>query len=266
MKPLIFIFASLAGSLVATLCHADITVTLRGQVTQQAQYSVPDGTRLNAVLPGRVNSDSWYRGAFFTREQERLKQTGQKAGLLDDFNHLCPGEPTLSQAKQPPRNFNDWCHRVKAHLAALPVTGRKVLESGDPDVLAINLKINPLLEEGDALWYPKEPDELWLIGAGSRWNQPLPYVGGQHLREYMDAIEYSSDWRDADWVWVISPDGKISRHGVAAWNEKPWTPAPGSVLWLPVKESYLDSVPGFNASVSRWLATQALDQWTNHPE
>jgi hypothetical protein len=61
-------------------------------------------------------------------------------------------------------------------------------------------------------------------------------------------------------VWVIQPDGHVSRCGIAAWNlSAPEPLAPGALIYVPLAPKFSAAVDdGLNRDIARFLATQVL--------
>jgi hypothetical protein len=68
------------------------------------------------------------------------------------------------------------------------------------------------------------------------------------------------DDAERDYLWLIQPDGKIRRVGVAAWNrEEGIVAAPGSRVLVPIRNDDLEvPTPDLNQQMAEFLATQPL--------
>ncbi|MBV8157298.1 MAG: capsule biosynthesis GfcC family protein, partial [Dyella sp.] len=84
-------------------------------------------------------------------------------------------------------------------------------------------------------------------------------VALQDARKYLAGC-MPSPQADPDWLYVIQPDGRVIRQGVALWNRStPLSLAPGALLYVPIIERHVaDVAPDLNNELSAFLATQLL--------
>ena len=85
------------------------------------------------------------------------------------------------------------------------------------------------------------------------------------LRPMLDAYRYLAECprarrADRDWVYVIQPDGRVFRQGVAPWNRSaPLALAPGATIYVPLPERAAQAVDTtLNHDLADFLATQLL--------
>jgi hypothetical protein len=142
---------------------------------------------------------------------------------------------------------------LSAFIAALPVTGRVVVEKTDPRWLEVNPQQDPFLKKGQRVVIPARPTSVTVVkGDGS-------------LCQVTHAVElYAKDYArscDAEGsphtVWLVQPDGLIQRAGVAGWNQsKQNSPAPGA--WIVVADAKISWPEEILSQVARLLATQGV--------
>ncbi|MNR37588.1 hypothetical protein D3C85_1556220 [compost metagenome] len=67
---------------------------------------------------------------------------------------------------------------------------------------------------------------------------------------------------DADYLWLIQPDGQVRRVGNAAWNREDGVfAAAGSTILVPVRNDDPDlPTPDLNEQLAQFLATQPLPE------
>ena len=82
-------------------------------------------------------------------------------------------------------------------------------------------------------------------------------------RDYLDECPAVAG-ADLDYVWLIQPDGQVTRLGIAPWNrETAAAPAPGSTLLVPLRSDDLEPpTPELNQQLAEFLATQPLAEVT----
>ncbi|MNT61966.1 hypothetical protein D3C72_1996470 [compost metagenome] len=88
----------------------------------------------------------------------------------------------------------------------------------------------------------------------------LPYQALQEARDYLQGCAPLED-ADADYLWLIQPNGVSRRVGIAHWNrESGQIPAAGSKILVPVKNDDLDPpIPELNQQLAEFIATQLAE-------
>lgn len=139
-------------------------------------------------------------------------------------------------------------------LSRMPVTGRMPIAAADPRWLEVNSQRNPLLRPGDEVILPPKSNHVAVMTGSGEICQTLHQPGASVLA-YLQACDLSS-WTDR--VWLIQPDGRISRVSVKDWlPEQQHHPAPGAWVWLGLKNE-----PDLSEAWAQWLATQPpADAW-----
>jgi len=79
-------------------------------------------------------------------------------------------------------------------------------------------------------------------------------------REYLENCTPLDD-AEADYLWLIQPNGAVRRVGIAHWNrESGQFPVAGSKILVPVKNDDLDPpVPELNQQLAELIATQLAE-------
>ncbi|MFZ6049010.1 capsule biosynthesis GfcC family protein [Pseudomonas sp. CR3202] len=244
----------LCSALFACAVSAAPTVTVEGDAAAPGQYPVTANTRLNDVLlPAQVRPTAYMLGAAWLHRPLREEQTRLKLGVLFDLatlerNALLDNRPALAELAK----------RLTEKVQAMPVTGRSVAEL-DPVTVELNREHNPKLSPGDRLIYPARPAYVRVEGAVLAECE-LPFVPMQAARDYMDACPRHAE-ADLDELFVVQPDGRVQRQGIALWNrqEAP-PPAPGARIFVPVRSAGLgDPTPDLNAEFATLIGTQPLE-------
>jgi hypothetical protein len=200
-------------------------------------------------------STPYYLGTSWLTPRELTAQEMEKQRLLQAFAQL-PFPENDPSTKRIKAAFTQLINRMQ-------VTGRVVLPNTNPRYLEVNPKLDPILEEGDAVVIPPTPTTITVIrNNGSlctiRYRPNVEtrfYVQGCALR----GKNNKSIQGDADWAWLIEPDGTTHRVSLAAWNaSKQDLPAPGSWIWAPPRWSMWTTQRGetFTNALTTMLATQ----------
>lgn len=233
------------------LGHAAVTVI--GDVHTSGQFQIDSGSRLlDVTTAAQPNAEGYWLGAAWLHtplleNQRRLKSAVlfdlkvlQRAALLDNK----PNRAALAQ-------------HLYENISRLPVTGRKMAVL-DPVALEVGFARNYHLHEGDSLIYPVRPNTVEVLGAVVAPCN-LPYRSMQDALYYLGGCTPLSD-ADADYIWIIQPDGRAERIGVARWNREENHPlAAGSKILVPIKNDDLDQpTPELNEQLAEFLATQPV--------
>jgi hypothetical protein len=148
--------------------------------------------------------------------------------------------------------------RLAEQVRRMPVTGRQVAVL-DPVAVEVGFARNIRLDDGDRLIYPLRVDEVEVLGAVAE-SCRLPYQALQEARDYLQGCTPLVD-ADADYLWLIQPNGVTRRVGIAHWNrESGQIPAAGSKILVPVKSDDLDPpIPELNQQLAEFIATQLAE-------
>ena len=250
MKRLGFFSACLM--VIAGVSQAAVTVT--GDVANPGPVELPKGGRLLDVINEAVpNAEGYWLAGVLLRQSLLEEQTRLKAGVLFDLDVLqrmallfdMPSRVALAQ-------------RLTEQVRQMPVTGRQIADL-DPVAVEVGFARNIRLDDGDRLIYPKRIDEVEVLGAVA---EPchLPYQPLQEAREYLQGCSILSD-AEADYLWLIQPNGVTRRVGIAHWNrESGHIPVAGSKILVPVKNDDLDPpLPELNQQLAELIATQLAE-------
>jgi len=244
----------LSASLLLVASVSQAAVTVSGDVANHGPVQLPPGGRLLDVISEAVpNAEGYWLAGGLLRQSLIEAQTRLKVGVLFDLDVLQrmsmlfdrPSRAALAQ-------------RIAEEVRQMPVTGRQIADL-DPVALEVGFARNIRLDDGDRLVYPKRVDEVQVLGAVA---EPchLPYQPLQEAREYLQGCSILSD-AEADYLWLIQPNGVSRRVGIAHWNrESGQFPVAGSKILVPVKNDDLDPpLPELNQQLAEFIATQLAE-------
>lgn len=248
-------FIRLATVVATLVAGTDSFATTRIEVLPlPGSVEIEDGLRLGALLQHlQMDPQSYWLGASWQRQSLKQEQQRLKAGILFDLTQvqrlaLLQNNPGLVASAQ----------RLHDLVARLPVTGRR-LYSLDPLAIELNAAHSPRLQGGDRLTFPARPTTVRITGAVTE-DCTLPFVPLQPAYRYIQQCPMQAD-SDPDHLYLIQPDGRVSRLGIALWNseEHVAAPAPGALLLVPLDAARIkDSAPDLNRELATFLATQPL--------
>ncbi len=232
---------------------AAIDVRVEGAVAQPGTVQLADNARLSdAALAAHVRPDAYLLGAAWLRPSRVRGQTRLRAGIVYDFDALHRQALVAGNAQ-----LARIAGKLRAWLAALPVTGREPATLA-PRVVEATPAGNWPVAAGDTLFYPLRPSTVRVVGAVrapcTLALQPLRPASAYLAACARDALA------DRDWVWVIQPDGRVFREGVADWNRSaPLSLAPGAMVYVPIEVRLTRGIDaGLDHEVAGFLATQVL--------
>lgn len=248
---------ALAAALLLGLVHpatARMQVEVTGAVGHPGPLELKDDARLSdAALAAQVQPRAYVLGAAWLRADHVVAQVRLKAGVLFDLGQL-----GIRALKHRQMALATAASGLRSWLAHLPVTGR-VPALLDPRAIQVTAAQNWPLHPGDRLDYPLRPTTIRIVGAVE---QPctIPLQPMQDARRYLAACPAIARAADPDWLYVIQPDGRVFRRGVALWNRSvPMALAPGAILYVPLDARAAKAVdPTLNHDVAAFLATQVL--------
>ena len=217
----------------ATACQAAVTVS--GEVRDTQPISWQPGMRLLDVMTAaQPDAQGYWLAAAWLHQPLLERQARLKAGVLFDLDTL--RRAALAAGRESRARAAAQLYR---QVLALSVTGRQIAKL-DPVAVEVGFAPNLPVSEGDRLIYPSRPDTVRVFGA---------VVASPALAE-----------ADADQVWLIQPDGHVTRLGVAPWNRADGLPlAPGSTLLVPIRSDDLDPpTPELNPQLAEFIGTQPL--------
>ena len=250
MKRLSLIAAGLL--LIAEASQAAVTVS--GDVANPGPIALPPGGRLLDVISEAVpNAEGYWLAGGLLRQSLIEEQTRLKVGVLFDLEVL---QRMATLFDRPSRAA--LAQRIAEEVRQMPVTGRQIADL-DPVAVEVGFARNIRLDDGDRLIYPKRVDEVQVLGAVT---EPchLPYQPLQEAREYLKGCSILDD-AEADYLWLIQPNGVSRRVGIAHWNrESGQFPVAGSRILVPIKNDDLDPpLPELNQQLAEFIATQLAE-------
>jgi hypothetical protein len=238
-----------------SVCQAAIKVS--GEVRNPGPIPfTPEARLLDVITASQPDAQGFWLGAAWLRHPLLEQQTRLKAGVLFDLDTL--HRAALAAGREGRARA---AARLYQQVQALPVTGRQVAML-DPVAVEVGFAPNPLASDGDRLIYPPRPDDVRVLGAVTTACR-LVFQPMQPARDYLQGCPPSAQ-ADADYLWLIQPDGHVTRLGIAPWNrEEGAPPAPGSTLLVPIRSDDLDPpTPELNQQLAEFLATQPLAEVT----
>lgn len=243
----------LSLSILGLATESQAAITVIGDVAKPGPVAFTPGIRLqDAIIQAQPNPEGYWLAGAWLHTPLLEQQTRLKIGVLFDLKMLQRG--ALLNNNDGLASLASRLHEFVSHL---PVTGRKVAVL-DPVAVEVGFARNYLLADGDQLIYPARTNSVRVVGAVQ---QPctLPFRPQQQARDYLDSCPRLAE-AEADFLWLIHPDGRYQRVAIAAWNRQDGVYAvAGSTILVPVRNINVDlPTPDLNEQLAQFLATQPL--------
>ncbi|MHC8285309.1 capsule biosynthesis GfcC family protein [Pseudomonas sp. XS1P51] len=213
----------------------------------------PGGRVLDVIRSAQPNAESYWLAAAWLRRPLLEEQARLKAGVLFDLKVLQRTALLFDRSSRAAL-----ASRLYEQVSRLPVTGRQVAVL-DPIAVEVGFARNFRLDDGDSLIYPLRSGVVEVLGAVAEPCR-VAYRAMQEARDYLQGCLPLAD-AEADYLWIIQPDGVTRRVGIAPWNrESGQVPAAGSKILVPVKTDDLNPpIPELNQQLAEFLATQLAE-------
>lgn len=243
----------LAASIFGFIQHSQAAVTVSGEVRNPVSVAYTPGMRLlDVISQAQPNHNDYWLAAGWLHQPLLEQQTRLKVGVLFDLKMLQRGSLLNNNVA-----LASLAESLHEYVSGLPVTGRKVANL-DPVALEVNFSHNYLVSDGDQVIYPPRIDRVTVVGAVA---EPcnLPYQAMKEARDYLDKCPPLKE-ADADFLWLVHPDGTYKQVPIAAWNRKDGVYAvAGSTILVPIRNDNPDlPTPDLNEQLAQFLATQLL--------
>ncbi|MFN7751385.1 MAG: YjbH domain-containing protein, partial [Pseudomonadota bacterium] len=226
-----------------------------------SQWLVERGARTDDYLPGtlwRVDDEVPRQQALRLELRADLLQlarrptaaAGSDSGSGSDSKSPGPGDANSAGDRQ----RREAAARMLRWMDRLPVTGRVPLRSADARWLEANPAHDPMLGEGSRASVPARPATVTVITPEGLRCQ-VPHRPMAEALAYVEACSGREAAAQVDHAWVVQPDGRIQRSGVAQWNaQAQLPPAPGAWIWAPPRNQRWPDAT--SARIAARLATQ----------
>jgi hypothetical protein len=188
-----------------------------------------------------ASSERYPLGLMWMVPAERVTQARQRDALRQQLATLPKVSPRLAQV-----------------LGAMPVTGRVPTDAAQGRWLEVNPARDPVLQPGDRVQLSLRPSTVLVLRANGQWC-PVEHVESASAQAYVQACEGvqgdPGEQAPADWAWIVQPDGRVQKMGIAPWNlSEPVHLAPGAWIWAPAHDAEVPEPASL--ALAQWLATQ----------
>jgi len=259
----------------------DNTVTLKGEVKFPGVYTIAKGERLSSVIEraGGYTEKAFLKGAFFTRESEKLKikekidefvSKLEQEVLQESVPEKGPaiaagGTGSLTEEYLARKEFLNLKTELIKKMKEAKIEGRIVVKLDSLDKFK-NSIYDLTLEKGDTLNIPAIPSSVTVLGEVYNPTSVI-YRKGVTIGEYLNLVGGPNKNANEDEIYLIRADGTtISRLQGRSWNTAGtgwFTPSfmnikaePGDTILVPKKLLVLDYLK-YADQITRTLANIA---------
>lgn len=206
------------------------TVLLSGEFRHPGVYAITKGETLLSVIEraGGLTAQAYPFGAVFTRESVKEEQRAGFRRTARELNNAL----ALAALKRDSKGDSllAAAELVKAVSNTEPV-GRIVIEA-DPAVLRNRPDLDLVLEAGDALFMPKRPNFILVVGDVLNPGA-LQFEPGKTVEEYIDEAGGTQLTADKGRVFVVYPNGVAQPVRISSWLRESVSIPPGSTIVVP---------------------------------
>ncbi len=206
------------------------TVLLTGEFRHPGVYAITKGETLLSVIEraGGLTAQAYPFGAVFTRESVKEEQRAGFRRTARELNNAL----ALAALKRDSKGdaLVAAAELVRSVSNTEPV-GRVVIEA-DPAVLRDRPDLDIVLEAGDALFMPKRPNFVLVVGDVLNPGA-LQFEPGKTVEEYVDEAGGMQQTADKGRVFVVYPNGMAQPIRISSWLRESVSIPPGSTIVVP---------------------------------
>ena len=237
-------------------------VLLTGEFNRPGLYSIRKGETLSQLVAraGGVSPLAYPYGAIFTR---RTVKELQQEGLRRTSRELTNSLLAVSARKEGKGDALLAAQQLIEQLATVEAPGRVVVEA-DPRVLAVRGDLDTVLESGDAIVMPKQPNFVLALGDVSNPGA-LQFIKDKTIGAYLRETGGAQSSADKGRIFVGLPNGTSQPVGGRGWGRADNSIIPpGSTIIVPknidplYKLDLAKDVTGIIGSLLTSVATVAI--------
>jgi protein involved in polysaccharide export with SLBB domain len=210
------------------------TITLGGEFMFPGEYRIKRGETLKEVIEraGGLTVDAYIKGAIFTREHIRIKETTQRKEFINRLENLIAYE---NLEKESADSSLVQSRALLSRLKSIESLGRLVID--------LNLQLNSDREDatvvldGDKLFIPIKPQEV-TVGGEVQFPTSHLHVNGNTLNDYIEKSGGFTERSNEDRIVLIKADGEVFARSSNKWffNKKTsYNVEAGDMIIVPVK-------------------------------
>ncbi|MBV6631908.1 MAG: SLBB domain-containing protein [Alphaproteobacteria bacterium] len=215
-------------------------VSITGAVRHPGDYTVTPGDRLSDLIAraGGLTNQAFAAGAVFTRAAARREERQPNQRAARELDQAVAR--LLIREEEPDRDLVSMSQRLAEELRSAGALGR-ITVTADPDTLATRPDLDPLLRDGDAIFYPER--DLTVRVAGEVLSPAaLQFTSEKTPTDYLREAGGFTRLADKSRAFIVYPDGSARPLSISAWQYDPANVVPGSTIVAPRDPKPFDAV------------------------
>lgn len=210
---------------------ADNKAAVRIEINHQ-NYTFKTEPRLAEVLAPVALQQNWYWPA---AKLYRLNSSGLNSNEPEHLREKVLQQLQALQRKAEPA-LQQQLTTLQSQISSWQLAER-ILIPVDYDLARAQAPFNPRFEPGAyKLQLVSRPETVLFWGAIEK-PLTLTHSGATAISDYLPSV-VRSDFADKSYVYIIQPDGRIIRAGVAAWNQQHSEAMPGAQVFIPFADGW----------------------------
>lgn len=220
--------------------NATDTVILAGEVFYPGSYLIGPDETLSSVIEraGGFTSESFIRGAVFTRESIKQKEREQLQILGDNIRRDHAARSMTKESE----DFNVSSSEVEAGISALlssAVYGRLIIDL--PSLMSGNVNADIVLQDGDVLSIPKFTSAVTVVGEVRR-SGSFVLQDNYKIDDYLTLAAGMTARGDEKEIYIIKADGSVNKNNtnksLLVFDDGNNVIEAGDTIVVPIKSSY----------------------------
>lgn len=209
------------------------SVRLMGEVRFPGTYGIVRGETLSQVMQraGGLTDIAYPYGAVFTRERAREAEQASFQRAARDLQETVVTVVTSGVLRSETASTAQFMEGAIRRLNDTEAVGRVVIQA-DPVVLKVRPELDPVLEPGDALFIPKRPNSVAVVGQVLSQGS-LAFTPNASALYYIEQAGGFGQAADKKRVFVVLPDGSARKLQLSSWNFEKHDIPPGSSIVVP---------------------------------
>ena len=211
------------------------TITLSGEFMFPGEYRIKRGESLKQIIEraGGLTEDAFVKGAIFTREHIRIKETLQRKAYINRLENMLAYE-----------NLENVSVRDDSKVQSQALLSRlKSFESNGRLVIDLKLLLNSPINEGvtalngDRLVVPRKPQEV-TVGGEIQFPTSHLFVEGLTMNDYIEKSGGFSERSNKDRIILIKANGEVLAKSSNKWfsnKNSSFSVEAGDLILVPVK-------------------------------
>jgi len=233
------------------------TVKAGGEFRFPASYGILRGEKLSELMKraGGITENAYPFGAVFTRASARKAEEESYRRAATDLQEAMVTAVTSGALGNNAQISSQFLSSVVQRLQNAEAVGRVVIQA-DASVLEAHPELDPILEPGDAIFMPKKPISVTVIGQVLNPGT-LGFIPEASAKQYVNWAGGYTQAADSGRAFVILPNGTAEKVQSSFWNTQSRNIPPGSIVVVP-RDAAPFNVMGFSERIFGVLSNLAL--------